>query len=102
MSKDLVAQLRSNADYQQLVRSRRSLAKTLTIITLIAYYGLILLIAFAPQILGTPVASGWVTTLGMPIGVGVILISFILTAIYVRVANSTYDPLVQRIKEQVK
>ncbi len=45
---------------------------------------------------------GGVTTIGIPIGLGVILSAFILTGIYVARANSTYDELTRKIIEKVK
>lgn len=41
------------------------------------------------------------TTLGIPIGIGVIVFAFIITAIYVVWANSSYDPEVERLKKQL-
>jgi uncharacterized membrane protein (DUF485 family) len=41
------------------------------------------------------------TTLGMPLGVGVILFTIAVTAIYVRRANSEFDALNEQIVEGV-
>jgi uncharacterized membrane protein (DUF485 family) len=45
---------------------------------------------------------GEFTTLGIPIGVAVIVIAFILTSYYIFWANKTYDPEVERLKGQLK
>jgi uncharacterized membrane protein (DUF485 family) len=66
---------------------------------LIVYFGFILLIAYAPKFLGTPLGSG-VTTIGIPIGLSVIVLAFVLTGIYVRRANSSYDGLIRKIIEE--
>ena len=42
------------------------------------------------------------TTLGIPMGIGMIVFAFILTAIYVVWANQVYDPEVERLKGQLK
>jgi uncharacterized membrane protein (DUF485 family) len=42
---------------------------------LVIYVGFILLIAFAPGWLGTPLHAGTSVTRGIPIGIGVIVIS---------------------------
>ena len=60
---------------------------------LIIYVGFILLIAFAPGWLGTPLHAGTSVTRGIPVGIGVIVISFILTGVYVWRANSEFDRL---------
>ena len=67
----------------------------------VLYFGFILLVAFAPKFLGTPIGSG-VMTIGIPIGLFVIVSAFVLTGLYVRKANSEYDALVRRIVEEAK
>jgi uncharacterized membrane protein (DUF485 family) len=41
-----------------------------------------------------------VTTIGIPIGLFVIVSAFVLTGIYVSKANSKYDTLIRRIVER--
>ena len=63
---------------------------------LVVYYGFILLVAFDKELLATPLGQG-VTTLGMPIGFGVIIFTIAITAFYVNRANSEFDALVDKI-----
>ena len=70
---------------------------TLTAIMLAAYFGYILLIAFDKAVLARPIGAG-VTSLGIPIGVGIILLAILLTGLYVRRANREYDPLVRALQ----
>ena len=72
---------------------------TLSLIMLVIYFGFILLVAYAPKFLGTPLGTG-VTTIGIPIGLFVIVSAFVLTGIYVSKANSNYDTLIRRIVER--
>jgi uncharacterized membrane protein (DUF485 family) len=88
--------IEQDPNYQELVRRRSSLGWTLTLIMLIIYFGFILLVAYAPKFLGTPLGTG-VTTIGIPIGLFVIVSAFLLTGIYVSKANSKYDPLIRKI-----
>lgn len=67
----------------------------------IVYFGFVLLIAFDKQLLAKSLDGG-VTTVGIPIGIGVIAFAFILTGIYVFRANSTYDAMLKQIVEKVK
>jgi uncharacterized membrane protein (DUF485 family) len=60
------------------------------------------LIAFNPQWLGTPIAEGSTITRGIPIGIGLIVISFILTGIYVFRANGEFDRLTAEVLREVK
>ncbi len=90
---------KNDPDYQELVRRRSSLGWTLSLIMLVIYFGFILLVAYAPKFLGTPLGAG-VTTIGIPIGLFVIVSAFVLTGIYVSKANSKYDGLIRRIVER--
>ncbi|WP_445989709.1 DUF485 domain-containing protein [Chromobacterium haemolyticum] len=78
--------------FQQLASRKTRLGWSLTAVMLLLYYGFILVLAFAPQWLARPIGAG-VTTLGMPVGVAIILAAFALTGIYVRQANRRLDPL---------
>jgi uncharacterized membrane protein (DUF485 family) len=76
--------------YQRLVTTRSRFGWRLTILMLVIYFGYILLIAFEPHILARPLGSG-VTSLGIPLGLGVIVAGIVLTAVYVRRANKVFD-----------
>jgi uncharacterized membrane protein (DUF485 family) len=95
MSKSL-ARIEQDPNYQELVRRRSSLGWMLSLIILVIYFGIILLVAYAPKFLGTRMGAG-VTTIGIPIGLAVIVLAFVLTGIYVRKANSSYDALIRKI-----
>jgi uncharacterized membrane protein (DUF485 family) len=98
---DMVERIRSNPKYQELVSKRSRFGWTLAIIMLIIYYSFIMTIAFEPGFLGTPLEAGSVTTIGIPIGLGVIVSAFLLTGIYVFRANSEFDRLNREIKEEL-
>ena len=68
---------------------------------LVIYYGFILILAFTPKSLGASL-SGGVTTVGMPVGVLIILSAFVLTGIYVGKANTTFDDLNNQILGDLK
>ncbi|OQW90984.1 MAG: hypothetical protein BWK79_18155 [Beggiatoa sp. IS2] len=105
MEQGIVAKVRNNPKYQQLVKKRSAFAWTLSAIICLIYYGFILVIAFKEKIgnvLGTPLSEGSITTIGIPIGVLVILSAFLLTGIYVWRANSEFDRLTREIKDEVR
>jgi uncharacterized membrane protein (DUF485 family) len=91
--------IQSNPKYQQLVEQRKSLGLSLSAAVFVIYFGFILLVAFAPGLLGASLAGG-VTTIGIVIGVLVIVSAFLLTGYYVSRANSTYDTLTQEIIQE--
>lgn len=87
------ATIRRNPKFQELVEQRNRLARNLTLAMLVIYFGFILLVAFAKGFLGTPISASGVTTIGIPIGLFVIISAFVLTGIYVSRANTTFDDL---------
>lgn len=102
MKQEMVDRIKNDPDFLQLTRVRSKFAWTLTIVMLVIYFGFVLVIAFDPALLGTPLSEGSVTTVGIPVGVGVILSAFILTGIYVRRANGEFDELTAKIKAKAK
>jgi uncharacterized membrane protein (DUF485 family) len=94
------ARIRRHPKFGELVQQRNSLARVLTVVMLVLYFGFIVLVAFAPGFLGAPISDGAVTTIGIPVGILVILSTFILTGIYVGRANTTFDRLNREILEE--
>ncbi|MFW9605806.1 MAG: DUF485 domain-containing protein [Pseudomonas sp.] len=88
--------------FQDLVAKRGSFAWTLSIVMLAAYYSFILVIAFNPKLLGTPISEGSVITLGLPVGLGLIFLCFVLTGIYVQRANGEFDRITQEIIDEAQ
>ena len=81
----------ANPKFHEFVAMRSRYSIIMTIISAAAYYGFILLVAFQGPWLGTKLGAGMTTSIGVPIGVGVIVFTIILTWIYVRRANSEFD-----------
>jgi uncharacterized membrane protein (DUF485 family) len=100
MEDELAKRIAGHPKYQELKAKRTSFGWWLTIAMLVVYYGFILLVAFFKPLLATRIGSG-VMTLGMPIGLGVIVFTIIITAIYVRRANSEFDKLSDEITKAV-
>ena len=100
MSPEEMKRIRSHPAYEELVRKRTSFGIVLSIIMLIIYFGFVMLVAFNKAFLATPIGTG-VTTVGIPLGVFVIVSAFILTGIYVRRANSEFDALTRQISEDI-
>jgi uncharacterized membrane protein (DUF485 family) len=97
MSEVISAKIHRDPRYIELVQRRSRLAWTLSAIVCVIFYGFILLIAFAPDFLTSPIAEGSVIPIGLPMGVGVIVVCCLLTGIYVYEANQKFDPLFKTI-----
>jgi uncharacterized membrane protein (DUF485 family) len=90
---DIAARVEANPKYHKLVDTRSSYSIIMTICVMVVYYGYILLIAFNKEWLGTKIGEGMTTSVGIPLGLGVIVTTIILTNIYVRRANTEFDTL---------
>jgi len=100
MDEALIQRIQSNPKFAELVHKKTTLSWWLSIVMLVIYYGFILTIAFSPETLGTPLSAGSVTTVGIPVGILVILSAFVLTGVYVRRANTEFDQLTKELVEE--
>jgi uncharacterized membrane protein (DUF485 family) len=99
MSDPVVAKIEANPKYHELRRKRNSFGWLLTILMMVVYYGYIALIAFNKPFLAQPIGAG-VTSLGIPIGLGVIIFTIAITGLYVRRANGEFDRLTAEILKE--
>ena len=86
-------------EFRALVKQRWVVSLVLTAVLLATYFGFILVLAFDKSVYAQKIGEH--VTLGIPVGVGVILAAWVLTGIYVYWANSRYDTSVKRIREKM-
>lgn len=89
-----------SAEFRRMVARRWEISIGLTVALFVIYYGYILLVAANKPFMAKKI--GEVTTLGIPLGIAVIVLSWILTAVYVSWANNVYDKEVKRLRELLK
>ncbi|MFS8978900.1 DUF485 domain-containing protein [Cupriavidus necator] len=99
MDEELALKLKANPLYRQLVNTRSRLGWALTSIMLFVYYGFVLVIAFDKEALATKIGSG-VITLGMPVGLFVIIFTVCITGYYVRRSNKSFDDITEQLKRE--
>jgi uncharacterized membrane protein (DUF485 family) len=83
---------------QDLDKARWRMALTLTAATVLLYFGFIALVAFGRPFLAIQVVPG--LSLGILLGAFVIVTSWVLTWVYVRWANTVYDPQVRALLDE--
>jgi uncharacterized membrane protein (DUF485 family) len=94
-------QILDDPEFKKLVRQKNAVSTVLTIVELVLYFGFIALIAYNKPFLAQKMSDGSAITIGIPIAVGVIFISWILTGIYVFWANNKYDAMVKSVKDRL-
>ncbi len=97
MKDDVVQRILRDPNYQKLKSTRSRFGWMLTLAMMLVYYGFIVLVAFDKELLAQKLGSG-VTTLGIPVGFGVIVFTVVITAIYVRRANAEFDELSDAVR----
>lgn len=102
MSSALYQRVRSNPKYHELAVRRARLSWFLTAIVLGSYYTFMMIVAFRPGLLATPVAEGSFTTVGVVAGAAIIIGSWLLICLYVYRANTTFDAINQEILQDAQ
>ena len=88
---DTLDRITANPKFLEFVAMRSTYSIIMAIVSAAAYYGFILLVAYNKEFLAQKIGEGYTMSIGVPIGVGVILFTIILTWIYVRRANTEFD-----------
>lgn len=91
--------LTHDPEFQALVRRKNSISTTLTILMMTVYFGFAVVLAWQPELLSAPAGRA---TIGIPIGIGIIVFAWVLTGIYVNWANTKYDSMIAHLKARVE
>ena len=102
MSSAMYERIRSNPKFGELVRTRGHFAWTLSTVVLVGFYGFVMVVAFRPMALAQPVLPGSALTVGVAAGLTIFVGFWLLTALYVRRANSRYDALTAEIVKEAR
>ncbi len=86
-----IARIETDPRFRELERKRNAFSWTLCIIMLAIYFSFIFLVAFGGPLAATKVWG--VVTFAFPAGLAVIVLSILLTGLYVVRANGEYDTL---------
>ncbi len=100
MKDEIVERIQKNPKFLQMVSIRNNYSIIMSILMMIVYFGYILLIAFNKPFLATKISEGAVTSIGIPMGVGVLVFTIVITAIYVRRANTEFDAMKDEIVKE--
>ena len=93
VSSSMYAHIRRNPRFTELVAKRTRFAGILAAIVLIVFYGFVLLVAFAPELIGKRLFEGSNLTFGILAGLLQFIFFWVLTLVYVRRANGEFDDI---------
>lgn len=92
--------MRANPKFQDLVARRGRFAWTLAFVVLTMFYGFVMVVAFNPASLGKPISEGSMLTVGVTVEFFMFVFFWVLTAVYVKRANTEFDALTQEIVKE--
>ena len=102
MDERQVEEILRNPKFKEMVAKKSKLSWTLTAIMLFVYVGFMLLVGYNKEFLLMPISPGAVTTWGIPLGLGIIVLSFVLCGVYSYIANAKLDQLNEDAMKEVE
>jgi uncharacterized membrane protein (DUF485 family) len=99
MTPERTERIMSDPSFKELVSARAKLRWTLSAITLIMFFGFILLISMARGALGANIAGSGISV-GLVLAFAMIMAVVVLTGIYVLQSNSRFDPLTRALNQE--
>jgi uncharacterized membrane protein (DUF485 family) len=84
--------------FHRLAARKNAVSLALTLVIMGVYYGFIFLLAFNKELVGSKLTAN--VTLGIPLGIGVILVSILATGVYVAWANRSYDAMADELRQK--
>ena len=86
--------------FQTLKRKHRGFVFPVAVLFLVWYFAYVLLAAYAKDFMATPVFGN--VNVGLLLGLGQFVSTFVITMLYVRYANRNLDPLAQEIRTDLE
>lgn len=103
MSAAIYAKIRSHPKFAELVSRRGRFAWSMSALVMVIYFAFIMVVGFAPKMLAIPLGEGVTTTWAIPVGVTIVVLFWVFTAMYVRRANAEFDAMsADIIKEAIR
>lgn len=86
--------------FLKITRGRIIVSTVLSFVMVGSYFSYILVLAKRKDLLAVEMGNG--LPIGIPIGVGLILLAWVLTGVYILWANSFHDSEVQKLKHALE
>lgn len=87
--------------FQSMARQKALLGWTFSAIMFFVYVAYIWVIGTSPQLLATKVSDNSIITVGIYIGICMIIFSFLITLVYVYIANGKFEDMTQDAVKEV-
>lgn len=101
MDDSQVQRVMNHPDFQNMAKKKTSIGMIFSIITLIVWFGFLLLVGFEPAMFAAPLSSGSMTPVGFYIVIGIMIFVPLITWIYVRKANGEFDTMTRQVIDDI-
>lgn len=98
---DTIQRVLAHPRYQELITRRRRASLGFFLVMLVVYAGFILTLAFVPGLFARPIGPGFTMSIGVLSATLVAISAVVMIALYVRISNKRFDPLIEAIVRDV-
>lgn len=95
----IAKQVLAHPKFQRMARQKALLGWSFSAVIFGVYVAYIWIIGTNPQLLATKVLG--ITTLGIYVGMAMIIFSFLITLVYVHIANGKFEEMTQEVVKEV-
>lgn len=97
----VAAQVLAHPKFQNMAKQKALVGWGFSAVIFAVYVGYIWIIGTNPQLFAQKMSSEGVTTLGIYAGIFVIVFSFVITLVYVSIANGKFEKATQEVVSEV-
>lgn len=99
MNEPIINDVIQSPEFKALLKARKTLSSYVVGVIIPAYFGFVLLIAYSPETLGKTFGDSPVN-IGIYAGFALLAVSFLLTAIYLKVSNGKITQLQNELRQK--
>lgn len=96
-----IQRIMHHPQFQQMAKKKTSIGMIFSIITLIVWFGYLLLVGFDPAMFAAPLSSSSTTPIGFYIVMGIMIFVPLITWLYVRKANGEFDTMTRQVIDDI-
>ena len=101
MDEAQVQRILNNPEFQTMAKKKTSLGIMFSLITLIVWFGFLLLVGFDPAMFAAPISAGASAPVGFYIATAIMIFVPVITTIYISKANGEFDSLTRKVIDDI-
>lgn len=98
---ELADRVLAHSKFQQMAKQKSIVGWSFSAIIFFVYVAFIWIIGTSPESFAAKVSESGVTTVGIYVGIFVIVFSFLITLVYVSLANGKFEDITREVVDEV-